>query len=336
MNAFLIEGFTDAYRNLGAALRLFWPLLAIMLLGYVVSFMLAAAWFSSDAADNPRLLVMWPIGVFGVLTYILFIVCQGAVSWHRRVLLNENSGLDFARAATPCVSVCSRGFPVRSHVLGRAYGRRVFPDAIYSSLMAPMVQELDPASSTTDQLETMWKLTWRVQIAMFLFSVAIVSAVLWLARSWLLVFPHISIRTVQPAFGSIKDSLNISGWLSCRVAGCVFPAVSACSDLRSGYSIQDAAPAMDRRGIHYPSVHHLRFLFSVGSQHSFENLCKSGGRQGTLLAFRYKQRSPRVVRGRCAGSAGRSGRAPMLMSSMPATGAVTIKRRNRVKNRGLR
>jgi hypothetical protein len=207
MKTLLLEGFDDAWRNLGGVVRLFWPLLAMLVLAYGISFLMVTAWFTSNAADNLSLMAAWLIGVFIVAVYLFFVLCQGAVGWHRRVLLNEaprwvsplpgRRGLKYALAAFLFVLM----FLVAQLIVGSL----LMP--LMSSLIIPMMQDIDPATLITDQFEAMWKIMLPMQIVLLLMSVVVVSGVLWLVRSWVLVFPHISIRSVQPAYGMIKDSL---------------------------------------------------------------------------------------------------------------------------------
>ena len=213
MHAFLSEGFNDTYRNIGSALRLFWPVLAIMLLGYAISFLLAAAWISENTANDLKLLGMWLVAVFAVLIYVFFIVCQGAVGWHRRVLLNETPGwislIPRRRAFQYALAVFL--FVLMFVIAQMVVGFLLMP--LMASWMIPMLQDFDTTGNPVDQLEAAWKIMLPIQIAMFLVSIVVMGGLLWLLRSWLLVFPHISIRSAQPAFGAIKDTLDTPGSL---------------------------------------------------------------------------------------------------------------------------
>ncbi|WP_119392093.1 hypothetical protein [Taklimakanibacter lacteus] len=228
MKALLIEGLNDACRNIGSALGLFWPLLAMVVLIYGVSFLLATAWFSAETAASGWVVAAALTGFFIVLVYLFFILCQGAVGWHRRVLLNEAPGwispipkrrsLKYALAASLFILM----FLIAHMIIGS------FLLPIVAQWMVPMMQEVDPAGTVPDQLDAMWKIMLPMQIGMFVWSVVIFSLVLWLARSWLLVFPHISIRTVQPAYGKIKDRLDIPpGLVSALLVVYFLPSVIA-------------------------------------------------------------------------------------------------------------
>ncbi len=229
MKALLIEGLTDARRNLGSALRLFWPVLAVPVLAYGTFFLTAAAWFSAETAAASGLVAAAMLtGFLIVFVYLFLILCQGAVGWHRRVLLNEAPGwispiperraLKYALAAFLFILMFLIAHIIIGSLLLPIVAERIFP----------MMEKIDPASAVPDQLDAMWKIMLPVQLAMFFMGVVIFSLVLWLARSWLLVFPHISIRTVEPAYGAIRDRLDVPpGLVSALLVVYFLPSVLA-------------------------------------------------------------------------------------------------------------
>lgn len=88
MKEFLTEGAAEVVGGVGAAVKLFWPV-AFGYLAIVLIF--AAAGFFTRLDSMAATVALLLSGVTGAV-YIFLALCQGAVGWHRRVLLNETPG----------------------------------------------------------------------------------------------------------------------------------------------------------------------------------------------------------------------------------------------------
>lgn len=204
MKTLLIQGFNDAWRGLGAALHLFWPVLACVAAMWSVGFLLG--YYAVMEADNFVALIAYFFIALCALIYVFFALCQGAVGWHRRLILGEAakwiSPLPRRRAFQYAWAVFL--FCLAVAVLHIVASFAVLP-LLQHELMT--VVDVDTSTPPIDQLET-WRLAFRpILIAMFAVAIAIFWLALQGAENWLLIYPHISIREGQPAYAQVKTSL---------------------------------------------------------------------------------------------------------------------------------
>jgi|GEM_PF-6816026 len=204
MTALLAEGFADTYRGIGAALRLFWPVAATYLVMIVAAGVLG---FFAALESEARVLSFFLVAL-AVTIYAFFALCQGAVGWHRRILLNEaarwispipsSRGLRYALAVFIFIVIFLIGHLAISSVT-LPYLHSVFTSAL---------RGMDLTNAPVEQLELWRRAVWPIQIATLATAIILVSAILWFGRTWLLVFPYISIRSTEPTFSAIRESLN--------------------------------------------------------------------------------------------------------------------------------
>lgn len=207
MNALLIEGYTDVYRNIGAALRLFWPVVATYLVMILVAGVLG---FFAALETDTAMLSLLLVGLAATL-YVFLALCQGAVGWHRRLLLGEEPGwispvprrrgLQYALAAFVYAL-----FFLAAHFLTSYFIR----PQLQSWLSPQLYRDFDFTNASVEQLDALREAMLPLQAVLLLVSIVLFSAILWIGRSWLLVYPHISVRTTQPLFAQIRESLNPS------------------------------------------------------------------------------------------------------------------------------
>jgi hypothetical protein len=209
MKTLLKNGFSDAYRNRGAALRLFWPMVVLLILGLALDLLFGQVKYTVQFKDQPLVAAALSIGILALLIYLFLLLCQGAVGWHRKLLLNE-----YPKWASLIPSRRSMKYavPVIAYVLLMMVGfflalLMIQPYGV--QLMTATYQELRIAGNPTmEQLEVLRQAMIPLVIINFIATVAVVSALLWFGRSWLLVFPHISVRNSQPSWGKINDRVK--------------------------------------------------------------------------------------------------------------------------------
>lgn len=204
MRAFLTEGAAEVLGGLGAAVKLFWP----VAFGYFAMFAIFAAAGVVEALDSttgPLVLIL--TGVVGAV-YMFLALCQGAVGWHRRVILNETArwispiprrrSLKYALAVLAFVVIFLIG-----HV-AVSYYTLPYLHSIFTSPLGDIDMTNAPA-----EIRERWRLAvWPIQIAMLASAIVLISVILWFGRTWLPVFPYISIRSTEPHYGAIKEGLN--------------------------------------------------------------------------------------------------------------------------------
>ncbi len=209
MKAFLTEGAAEVLGGIGAAVKLFWPVafgyLAMVLISAVAGFFAA---LESTAATVALLLS----GVAGAV-YVFLALCQGAVGWHRRVLLKQTASwispiprrrsLKYALAVLTFVIIFLIGHMAISS----------FTLPYLHSIFTSSLGGIDLTNAPVEVLER-WRLAvWPIQIATLASAIVLTSVVLWFGRTWLPVFPYISIRSTEPHYGAIKEGLNHSAGL---------------------------------------------------------------------------------------------------------------------------
>jgi len=145
--------------------------------------------------------------VAGVV-YVFLALCQGAVGWHRRVLLKQTDSwispiprrrsLKYALAVLTFVIIFLIGHMAISS----------FTLPYLHSIFTSSLGGIDLTNAPVEVLER-WRLAvWPIQIATLASAIVLTSVVLWFGRTWLPVFPYISIRSTEPHYGAIKEGLN--------------------------------------------------------------------------------------------------------------------------------
>jgi hypothetical protein len=237
MKTLLMDGFSDAYRNLGAALRLFWPQLVIFVLVFAILILVGNFQYKTDFSTEPVLSLIFFILIFGIWIYLFLILCQSAVGWHRRLLLHEKAqwmspiprrrSLQYALPAVLFLAVTLVGLALMAYFLLPYLG---------SALLAK-AQEIGLGSNPTiEQYEAFRKATILINLAMQLCVIVLAAVIIWGGRSWLLAFPHVSVRNSQPVWGAVKDSVQVpSGFVGALLAALFLPTVV-------GFLFQSAVP----------------------------------------------------------------------------------------------
>lgn len=211
MTALLSEGFVDTYRGIGAALRLFWPILLILLLAYSLVYLLTHLAKTASAIENPLAGIALIIGIFAMLIYLLFVLCQGAVGWHRKFLLNETAGWI---SPIPGRRAFKYSLAVLAFIVVFLIGHLLISSYTLPYLHARFASSIQSTDFTNpERLEAWHRAVRPIQAATFTTAVILVSIILWLGRSWLLAFPHISIRTAPPPFGLFREGLKLPAGL---------------------------------------------------------------------------------------------------------------------------
>jgi hypothetical protein len=203
MTALLTAGLADANRNIGAAVKLFWPVAAI----YLVMILTAGVLGFFAALESGLALLTFTLGNLIAFLYMFIVLCQGAVGWHRRILLAETptwaSLLPRQRAFQYALAIIVLGlFLVIAHMAVGLFAAPFLYDSIAS------LPDINFDNAPIEQLEVRRKAEWPVEIILFLVGVGGFWVVLSLGQRWLLVYPHISVRTAQPIFREIRKSLN--------------------------------------------------------------------------------------------------------------------------------
>jgi hypothetical protein len=204
MNRLLIEGLTNVYRSLGAALRLFWPIAALFFLMALFGPVKVSGNFKTDPLGSIAILT---VGLT-LLIYLFLMLCQGAVGWHRKLLLNE---YPVWVSLIPPWRALQYALPVVTFLLLMLVGlvlEMLVTQAYELQFMTKAYGELKITDNpTTEQLEALRHALIPMTIVNFVTFVLVIWPLLWLGRSWLLVFPHISVRNSQPVWGKIKRSV---------------------------------------------------------------------------------------------------------------------------------
>jgi hypothetical protein len=204
MKAFLTEGAAEVLGGIGAAVKLFWP----VVFGYLaIVLIFAVAGFFATLDGTAGTLALLLSGVAGA-AYMFLALCQGAVGWHRRVLLKETAGwispmprrrsLEYALAVLAFVAVFLIG------QMAMSYATWPFLQAI----LAPPLGGIDLTNAPVEVLERLRATLWLIQIVTLASAVILVSGILWAGRTWLPVFPYISIRSTGSAYGAIGEGLD--------------------------------------------------------------------------------------------------------------------------------
>lgn len=210
MKVLLIEAFLDAVDGIRAAVKLFWPIWGIMALGIVLVASFGNLRVSGNFKEAPLVSLAMFAAALSILAYIFVIFCQGAVGWHRRLLLNEK-----ARWTSPIPARRSLQYALPAFVFALAIwiGMVVFTSLVLPvlvSLFAASFQGLTPtANSSLEDLDAYRKATTPLRLAIQAGMILIGWAVIWFCRSWLMAFPHIAVRTVLPAWGNIRKAIKV-------------------------------------------------------------------------------------------------------------------------------
>lgn len=207
MKALLGHGFAETVGGLGAAVKLFWPVAFIYLV--VIAAAAVSGYFAMlDDTSDVTFLLTFVLSGLVAMVYAFLALCQGAVGWHRRVLLNETAqwaslvprlrSLKYALAVLAFLVI---------FLIGHMAISSVTLPYLHSVFTSPL-GEIDLTNAPAETLEIWRRAVWPIQVATLASAIVLVSAILWLGRTWLPVFPYISIRSTEPAFGAIRESLN--------------------------------------------------------------------------------------------------------------------------------
>lgn len=204
MIAFLVAGYRDAFRGLGAAVKLFWPVVLV----YLVEVAVGAGMGIFAMADSLAGTFVLVFFVLAMTIYAFLALCQGAAGWHRRILLNEAAGW-----ASPVPRLRSLKYALAVIVFGVIFLVGHLAVTYYSlpylhSIFTSPLGDIDLTHAPADQLEIWRKAVWPIQVATFATAVTLVAIILWLGRFWLLVYPHISIRPMHPTFEQIRRNIS--------------------------------------------------------------------------------------------------------------------------------
>ncbi len=211
MATFLIEGCQEVLRGPGAAMKLFWP----VALAYLMAMVIGAVLGFFAAAESPVGAVALLLAGIIAAVYSFLAFCQGAVGWHRRMLLNEAAdwispiprlrGLRYALAVFVFCLIYLIG-----HLFISTYTLPYLHSVFTSEL-----DGIDLTNAPVDQLEIWRKAVWPIQVATLVSAIILAAAILWFGRFWLLIFPHISIRSLNPTFEQIRTNLSHPAGLVC-------------------------------------------------------------------------------------------------------------------------
>lgn len=212
MDRFLRDGFAEVAGGLGGAVKFFWPVFLVYVVMGVLGIGFGYFAFTSDVPDVTFFLLYFII-IFAVLFYIFLALCQGAVAWHRRIVLNEPArwisplprlrGLKYAWA----VFLFSLIFMIGYLIIAS------FTLPYLHSIFTATLGQIDLTKAPVEQMEAWRRAVWPIQVILLAIVIALAAIILWLGRSWLLIFPFISVRSTEPAFGSIRENLGYSSGL---------------------------------------------------------------------------------------------------------------------------
>lgn len=207
MDGFLRHGFAEVAGGLGAALKFFWPVFLVYLAMGVLGLGLGYFWIGQDVPDFLFFLIYFVI-IFAAIISTFLVLCQGAVAWHRRIVLNEPArwispvprlrSLKYAWAVFLFALIFLAGY------LGLSFFLLPVLDATFTSPLG----QIDLSKAPVEQLEAWRRAVWPIQIITLALTILLAAAVLWFGRSWLLIFPYISVRSTEPAFRAVRESLN--------------------------------------------------------------------------------------------------------------------------------
>ncbi|MBK1867747.1 hypothetical protein [Taklimakanibacter albus] len=212
MDRFLRDGFGEVAGGLGAVVKSFWPVFLVYIAMGVVGVGFGYFVMTSDAPDLTFLLLYFII-VFVVLIYIFLALSQGAVAWHRRVVLGEA-----ARWISPIPRLRSLKYAWAVFLFSLVFMISYLIIASFTlpylhSIFTASIGQIDLTKAPAEQLEAWRRAVWPIQLILLAIVIVLAAAILWLGRSWLLIFPFISVRSTEPAFGRIRESLGYSSGL---------------------------------------------------------------------------------------------------------------------------
>jgi len=212
MDRFLRDGFAEVAGGLGAVVKCFWPVFLIYVAMGVLGIGFGYFVITSDVPDLTFLLLYFII-VFVVLIYVFLALSQGAVAWHRRVVLGEA-----ARWISPIPRLRSLKYAWAVFLFSLIFMITYLVIASFTlpylhSIFTAAVGQIDLTTAPVEQLEAWRRAVWPIQLIILAIVIVLAAVVLWLGRSWLLIFPFISVRSTEPAFGRIRESLGYSSGL---------------------------------------------------------------------------------------------------------------------------
>lgn len=227
MKAFLIEAFLDAVDGLWASVKLFWPIWGLVVLGIVLVSTFGNLRVSGNFKEAPLLSVAIFAAALAIIAYVFVIFCQGAVGWHRRLLLDEKARWT---SLIPARRSLQYALPAFLFVLAIWVGLALFTFLVLPflvSLFAASFQGLTPtANSSIEDLDAYRKATTPLRLTIQACMVLIGWAVIWIGRSWLMAFPHIAVRTVLPGWGTIRRLIEVpSGFVGALLVTMFLPSV---------------------------------------------------------------------------------------------------------------
>lgn len=210
MRTYLIEGYVHAVEGLWAAVKLFWPIWMLSVALFVTTLSVGNLRFSGNFKEEPLLTLSALAGAIAFIAYNFIIFCQGAVGWHRRLLRNER-----ARWISPIPQRRSLQYALPAFLfifimfaVLIAFGVVVLPRV--GAWYATSTQGLQlPPNPTLDQLEAYRRTVLPINLFLLTCNFAIMAAVIWAGRSWLMAFPHVSVRTGLPMWGAIKKAVPL-------------------------------------------------------------------------------------------------------------------------------
>lgn len=227
MRAILIQAFLDAVDGLWASVKLFWPIWGLSVSTFVIAVSVGNLRFSGNMYEKPLHSLAILAGIVAIIAYVFIIFCQGAVGWHRRLLLNER-----ARWISPIPSRRSLQYALPAFLFAIAlwgslllFSFLVLPHLL--NWLAASLQGIAPtANSTLDELDAFRKATIPIRLVIQASMILIGCAVIWAGRSWLMAFPHISVRTVLPMWGAIRRAVPPpSGFVGALLVTMFLPSV---------------------------------------------------------------------------------------------------------------
>jgi hypothetical protein len=209
MQAFLIEAYLDAFRGLGAAVKLFWPILTLALALVTTPSTAGTFKFTANFAAAPFTTLAMIAGFVALASYVFIIFCQGAVGWHRRLLLHENPRWT---SLVPARRSLQYAWPAFLFALITWICLMIVMAIVLPRLSARLtatIQDLNLGPNPTiEQLDAFRRAAMPSQFLILAITIVIVGAVLWVGREWLMIVPHVSARNDQSAWRVVKKSVK--------------------------------------------------------------------------------------------------------------------------------
>lgn len=212
MKVFLVEAFLDAVDGIRAAVKLFWPVFLIYAAMSILGLGLGYFTIEADVPDVAFFLIYFLVA-FAAIIYVFLALCQGAVAWHRRVVLAEPT-----RWISPIPRLRSFKYAWAVFLFTLIFMIGYLCIAAFAlpylhSIFTATLGQIDPTQPSVEQMEAWRRAVWPIQVILLVIVIVLAAIILWFGRSWLLIFPFISVRSTEPAFGRIRESLGYSSGL---------------------------------------------------------------------------------------------------------------------------